>query len=69
MGGKSSKKKSKSKKEGGKHENEGPLDDNLVNITNDIFIGASKSSPAEDYIQMNFLGEGSFAAVYKVKNR
>ncbi|MCQ2820798.1 MAG: hypothetical protein MJ252_26360, partial [archaeon] len=68
MGGKNSKKKSKkkdsSKKDVPEHEEE-----SIVNITNDIFIGSSKSNPTEDYLQMNFLGEGSFAAVYKVKNR
>ena len=70
MGGKSSKKKSKGNKDGDKRGgNPTGGDDNLVSITNDIFIGSSKSSPAEDYIQMNFLGEGSFASVYKVKNR
>ena len=69
MGGKSSKKKSKGKKDVDKSAEGAGGDDNLVSITNDIFIGSSKSSPAEDYIQMNFLGEGSFASVYKVKNR
>ena len=40
-----------------------------VNLTNDLLVGNSKTNPEEDYKKLNFLGEGSFAAVYKVQNK
>ena len=40
-----------------------------VTVTNDLLVGKSKSNPEEDYKKLNFLGEGSFAAVYKVQNK
>ena len=53
----------------GKKKEKHHVEDALVNITNDVFIGKSKTNPAEDYIKMNFIGEGSFASVYRVKNK
>ena len=40
-----------------------------VNLTNDLIVGKSKANPEEDYKKLNFLGEGSFASVYKVQNK
>ena len=40
-----------------------------VNLTNDLLVGKSKADPEEDYKKLNFLGEGSFASVYKVQNK
>ena len=40
-----------------------------INLTNDLIIGKFKTDPEEDYEKVNFLGEGSFASVYKVENR
>ena len=40
-----------------------------INLTNNLLVGKSKSNPEEDYKKLNFLGEGSFAAVYKVQNK
>ena len=40
-----------------------------VNLTNELLVGKSKSDPEEDYKKLNFLGEGSFASVYKVQNK
>ena len=40
-----------------------------INLTNDIIVSHSKADPGLDYKKLNFLGEGSFAAVYKVQNR
>ena len=40
-----------------------------INLTNEIIVSHSKANPSEDYKKLNFLGEGSFAAVYRVKNR
>ena len=42
---------------------------NTINLTNDIIVSHSKADPGLDYKKLNFLGEGSFAAVYKVQNR
>jgi calcium-dependent protein kinase len=39
------------------------------NLTNDIIVSQSKTDPGLDYKKVNFLGEGSFAAVYRVQNR
>ena len=40
-----------------------------VNLTNELLVSKSKSDPEEDYKKLNFLGEGSFASVYKVQNK
>ena len=40
-----------------------------INLTNDLIIGKSKSNPSDDYTVIKILGEGSYAQVYKVKNR
>jgi len=40
-----------------------------INLTNDLLIGKSKSNPSDDYTVIKILGEGSYARVYKVKNR
>jgi calcium-dependent protein kinase len=40
-----------------------------INLTNEIIVSKSKSDPGQDYKRLNFLGEGSFAAVYRVQNR
>ena len=40
-----------------------------INLTNDIIVSQSKADPGLDYKKLNFLGEGSFAAVYRVQNR
>jgi len=40
-----------------------------VNLTNELLVGKSKADPEEDYKKLNFLGEGSFASVYKVQNK
>ena len=42
---------------------------NSISVTNDIIVPHSKTSPNMDYIKLNFLGEGSFASVYRVQNR
>ena len=39
------------------------------NLTNDIIVSQSKADPGLDYKKVNFLGEGSFASVYRVQNR
>ena len=40
-----------------------------INLTNEVIVSHSKSNPNIDYKKLNFLGEGSFAAVYRVQNR
>ena len=40
-----------------------------VNLTNELLVGKSKADPEEDYKKLNFLGEGSFASVYRVQNK
>ena len=65
MGGKSSK---KSKKEQSPNTITAETE-NTINLTNNVIIGHSKSDPNEEYSKLNFLGEGSFAAVYKVQNK
>ncbi len=40
-----------------------------VNLTNELLVGKSKVDPEEDYKKLNFLGEGSFASVFKVQNK
>ena len=74
MGGKSSKsKKNEELKEIGKKANEEDPNSfnytNTINLTNDIIVSESKADPSLDYKKLNFLGEGSFAAVYRVQNR
>ena len=74
MGGKSSKKSKNEdlKKIGEEANKNSPSQFYLctnVNLTNDLLIGKSKSNPKEDYTMIKILGEGSYARVYKVKNR
>ena len=40
-----------------------------ININNELLVAQSKSDPDNDYKKLNFLGEGSFAAVYRVQNK
>ena len=40
-----------------------------VNLTNELIVGNSKTNPDDDYRKLNFLGEGSFASVYRVQNK
>lgn len=65
MGGRSSK-KSKSKKI---QESDSLDKSNLINLTNEIIVGNSTNDPNEDYLKQAFLGEGSFASVYRVQNK
>ena len=74
MGGKSSKKNSNEdlKAIGEKANKESPNTfhySNTINLTNDLIVAQSKVDPSADYKKLNFLGEGSFAAVYRVQNR
>ena len=41
----------------------------VINLTNNVIVGQSKSDPSKDYKKKKFLGEGSFASVYMVQNR
>ena len=41
----------------------------VINLTNNVIVGQSKSDPSKDYKKKQFLGEGSFASVYLVQNR
>ena len=41
----------------------------VINLTNNVIVGQSKSDPSKDYKRKKFLGEGSFASVYLVQNR
>jgi len=71
MGGNSS--KNDDFKEIGKRANqENPnsfQDAPVINLTNNLIVGQSKSDPTKDYKKKKFLGEGSFASVYLVQNR
>ena len=74
MGGKNSKsnKNSDLKAIGEKANKEDPNTfhySNTINLTNDIIVAQSKADPSADYKKLNFLGEGSFASVYRVQNR
>ena len=74
MGGKSSKEKKNSelKQIGEKANKEDPNTfhySNTINLTNEIIVSQSKTDPGVDYKRLNFLGEGSFASVYRVQNR
>ena len=40
-----------------------------INVTNDLLVAKLRTDPDEDYKKLDFLGEGSFAAVYRVQNR
>ena len=44
-------------------------DSAVINLTNNVIVGQSKSDPSKDYKKKKFLGEGSFASVYMVQNR
>ena len=66
MGGKSSKNKGKKEQAPNTITSQ---EESTINLTNNVIIGHSKSDPNEEYNKLNFLGEGSFAAVYKVQNK
>ena len=40
-----------------------------IKITNELLVSESESDPDKEYRKLKFLGEGSFGAVYQVKNR
>ena len=40
-----------------------------INLTNEMLVAQSQSNPDSEYKKLNFLGEGSFASVYRVQNR
>ena len=40
-----------------------------INLTSDLIVNKSKSNPNDEYQVLQVLGEGSFARVYKVKNK
>ena len=42
---------------------------NTINLTNDIIVSQINQNPDVDYEKLNFLGEGSFATVYRVQNK
>ena len=74
MGGKSSKKqKSDELKKIGEDANKSQPTSfcsfTPININNELLVAQSKSDPDNDYKKLNFLGEGSFAAVYRVQNK
>ena len=73
MGGNSSKKtKNKTFQEIGEKANRQNSDSNsltTINLTNEVIVSYNKTSPNDDYKKLKFLGEGSFASVYSVKNR
>ena len=74
MGGKSSKSKKNDdlKAIGEKANKDSPNTfhySNTINLTNELIVAQSKIDPSADYKKLNFLGEGSFASVYRVQNR
>ena len=74
MGGKNSKeKKNEDLKEIGEKANQEDPNSfhysNTINLTNKLIVSESKAEPSQDYKKLNFLGEGSFASVYRVQNR
>ena len=74
MGGKSSKKEKNDelKKIGEDANKASPLtycSFTPINLTNEVLVTKLKTDPDEDYKRLNFLGEGSFASVYRVQNR
>ena len=50
-------------------ENPNTFQDAVINLTNGLIVGQSKTDPTRDYKKKQFLGEGSFASVYLVQNR
>ena len=40
-----------------------------IKITNELLVSESESDPDKEYKKLKFLGEGSFGAVYQVRNR
>ena len=64
---------------GGKSSKEGkkemiPLQENssgsgTISLTSDIYVGQAKADPYVDYMNIKFLGEGTFAQVCKVRNK
>ena len=40
-----------------------------IKLTNELLVAKSKSNPDKEYKKLNFLGEGSFASVYRVQNK
>ena len=74
MGGNNSKSKKNSdlKEIGEKANREDPNSfhySNTINLTNEIIVAQSKADPNLDYKKLSFLGEGTFASVYRVQNR
>ena len=73
MGVHNTKNKNDDLKEIGKKANkENPnsfADTAVINLTNSVIVGQSKSDPSKDYKKKQFLGEGSFASVYLVQSR
>ena len=74
MGGKSSKKQKDDelKKIGANANKENPssfCSFTPINLTNELLVAKLKTNPEDDYKKLNFLGEGSFAAVYRVQNK
>ena len=66
MGGKSSKNKNIKEDAPNTISSQG---ESTINLTNNVIIGHSKSDPNEEYNKLNFLGEGSFAAVCKTSSQ
>ena len=66
MGAKGSKKKGSSKSS---TDLSFPSEDNTISLTSRVIVGRSYNDPSEDYNKLNFLGEGSFASVYRVQNK
>ena len=74
MGGKSSKKeKNEELKKIGEEANQNSpstfCEFTPIKLTNEILVAKSKSNPDKEYKKLNFLGEGSFASVYRVQNK
>ncbi len=74
MGGKSSKsEKNKELKQIGQEANKSDPSTFLlytpINLTNELIVSESNSDSEKEYKKVKFLGEGSFATVYEVKNR
>ena len=40
-----------------------------IKITNELLVSESKSDPDKEFRKLKFLGEGSFGAVYQVRNK
>ena len=60
-----------SKKKGSKNNvpEDFPSEFNTISLTSRVIVGRSYNDPSEDYNKLNFLGEGSFASVYRVQNK